>query len=214
MKSLTDEEISEFIAHDVEPYTIFVLLTNCQGTWPDTGLGGVLKRSYPAAYGRYKGHCAEKNGPDGHPTEALAGSCHIIPPISVDHVNRPVPPAYIACIFSSFGDGHRNWFNTDKPGRSSKALIRLQTADGFGELKKLLREMGLNRAQETSCSDEIESTSESPQKPNWTENGLNMKVCLYEQNGKDFQMQWKEVDGISQGGVFSDALSYRLPARL
>lgn len=47
------------------------------GSWPDTGLGGALKESYPAAYDRYKAICDEHNGPDGRPTDLLAGCCHV-----------------------------------------------------------------------------------------------------------------------------------------
>ncbi|KAI1212967.1 uncharacterized protein F4807DRAFT_457052 [Annulohypoxylon truncatum] len=202
MAPLTDEEISEFIVHEVKPTTILVLLTSCQGTWPDTGFGGVLKRSYPGAYGRYQALCAEHVDVDGRPNDDLAGSCHIIPPLSVDHVSKPVPPVYIACIFSSFGDGHRNWFDKSKPGRSPKALIRAQTANAFQQMRQQLREMVLYRAQEAGRLAVPEKIEEIPQKLDWKDTGKNVKVCLHKFNGKDFQMDWEEVETIIKNNFF------------
>ncbi|KAI1096433.1 hypothetical protein F5B19DRAFT_146734 [Rostrohypoxylon terebratum] len=76
MAPLTAEEITEFIKHKVDYDTVFVLLTSCQGSWPNTGLGGALKECFPAAYNQYKTLCAEHSDIDGRPTDILAGTCH------------------------------------------------------------------------------------------------------------------------------------------
>ncbi|KAI2469227.1 hypothetical protein F4781DRAFT_395065 [Annulohypoxylon bovei var. microspora] len=190
--------MSEFIVHEVKPTSIIVLLTSCQGKWPDTGWGAELKRSYPAAYDQYKVICGRHVDQNGLPTDYVLGTCHIIPPLPADYLDRPVPPVYIACVFCSFGDGHRNLFNTAKPGRSPKAVIRAQTDNAFCHLKQLVTEMGRSRAQEASRLAGAEMVDGRLQRLDWTEAGRNMEMCVHDQNGKDFQMEWEEIQPIIQ----------------
>ncbi|KAI0902275.1 hypothetical protein F4806DRAFT_446388 [Annulohypoxylon nitens] len=164
------------------------------GSWPDTGLGGALKESYPAAYDRYKTICDEHNGPDGLPTNILAGCCHVIYPISSDHLNRPFQRVYIACVFSSFGDGHRNWFNKSKPGRSPKEVVRNQTENAFQDMRNVFRKLALNFGRDAPRPEGATPLTEQQKQSLWDETGKNMLLCMDKNNGKDFQMEWKEVD--------------------
>ncbi|KAI1452271.1 hypothetical protein F4805DRAFT_462970 [Annulohypoxylon moriforme] len=187
--TLTEKEVTEFIEHDVKPFTIIVLLTNCQGEWRDTGFGTALKKSFPTAYGHYQAICTRNKDPDGHPLDVLKGTCYIIPPIDVDHIGRSVPAVYIACIFSSFGDGHHHPFGS-KPGPSPEEVVKDQTTNGFKEMRQQLNARGAEEAKRLAEANDIDGAQKMP---GWTETGKNMKICLHKDNGKDFHLEWEEV---------------------
>ncbi|KAI0145674.1 hypothetical protein F4776DRAFT_674455 [Hypoxylon sp. NC0597] len=173
-----------FTVRDIPPNAIFLVLTNCQGEWPNQGFGAFLRGHFPAAYGRYRAICQEHSSLSNQPKKDLVGTCQIIPPLSADIVGHSVPRVYIACLFVSFGDGHRNWFSPEKPGRDGKAKVLAQTDSALAHLKKLLIEEGKKHSEGTLYD------------TNWTESGKNMTMISEDNNAKDFQMNHKEVEAL------------------
>ncbi|OTA61936.1 hypothetical protein K449DRAFT_444875 [Hypoxylon sp. EC38] len=173
-----------FTVHDIPPNTILLVLTNCQGEWPSEGFGAFLRGHFPAAYGRYRAICQEHESLSNQPKKDLVGTCQIIPPLSVDIAERSVPRVYIACLFASFGDGHRNWFSLGKPGRDGKAKVLAQTDSALAHLKELLVEEGKRHSKGTLYDTK------------WTASGKNMLLITEDHNAKDFQLKHEEVEAL------------------
>ncbi|KAI1414658.1 hypothetical protein F5Y13DRAFT_187850 [Hypoxylon sp. FL1857] len=161
--------------------TILVVLTDCQGEWPAKGFGAFLQKTFPAAYARYRGICFEYSSLSKLPTSKLAGTCHIIPPMSADFKGTGVPCVYIACVFVSFGDGHRNWFSFSKPGRDRKSKVLAQTDSGLAHLRAQLVQKGKEHLPGTRPGTE------------WTMTGKNMVVARERENHKDYQLKDHEI---------------------
>ncbi|OTB08034.1 hypothetical protein M426DRAFT_8242 [Hypoxylon sp. CI-4A] len=158
--------------------TIFVIFTSCQGRWESSGFGGALRQAFPAAYERYRAHCRDPDNASLPPRRDRLGTCYIIPPQRSDYTNRPFPEGYVACLFVSYGDGHRNWLSFSKPGRDAKADVRANTDRALAELRRILGDMGL--------------WDQDVDRP-WRENGRKMILNSGLRNCKDFQMTWEEL---------------------
>ncbi|KAI0834965.1 hypothetical protein F5Y06DRAFT_300149 [Hypoxylon sp. FL0890] len=169
-----------FTVGDIQPNTILLILTNCQGEWLERGFGAFIRRNFPAAYDRYRAICQEYAAGE-LPTRDLVGTCQIIPPLSVDVVGQSVPPVYIACLFCSYGDGRHNWFSPKKPGRDGKAKVLAQTESAIVHFKQLL----IQKGREHSTGN-LHDTQ-------WTASGKNMMILSEDNNPKDFQLKHEEV---------------------
>ncbi|KAI1134186.1 hypothetical protein F5Y05DRAFT_417508 [Hypoxylon sp. FL0543] len=180
----TPEPARVFTMKEIPPNTIVIILTNCQGEWLEKGFGAFLKHKFPGAYGRYRAICDEyASGDHGTTTRDLVGTCQIIPPLSYDFIARSAPRVYIACLFSSYGNGRRNWFSL-KRGRDSKAKILAQTDSALAHLKELLKQKG----REHSTGNLFDT--------NWTATGKNMLVLAEDNNPKDFHLKCHEVEAL------------------
>lgn len=66
---------------------------NCKGSW-GAGIAATFKTRYPAAYERYKAHCAKFGA------TSLAGTAYIIQPADSNKFQH-----YVGCLFTSAGYG-------------------------------------------------------------------------------------------------------------
>ncbi|KAI1106308.1 hypothetical protein F4804DRAFT_348692 [Jackrogersella minutella] len=186
---------TEFDINDIPTNAVVVIFTSCQGTWPTKGLGAFLQQYFPAAYEQYRTHCSQYLDDNGLLTNALVGSCHLIHPQPNDYLNSGVPFIYIACLFSSTGDSHRNWLGKKK-GRDRKAKVLAQTDSAFAQLKEILTGNGLHTAAAAASHSAGERNAYGIVPTTYTyqtASGGNTKVFVGQENGKSFQLERKDV---------------------
>ncbi|KAI0383086.1 hypothetical protein F5Y04DRAFT_287636 [Hypomontagnella monticulosa] len=179
-----DLQFVNTMVDDLPAHAVFVLLTNCQGEWPNEGLGGYLQETYPLAYQQYRNLCMQHVDDYNRPNKDLLGVCHMIP---VKHNDTLI---YIACLFCSYGDGRRNWFLSSKPGRDGKAEIRSNTDIALVQLSQFM-------AEDCKCSPDL------PKPVVYSEmhNAENFQLRRYEieglvkRNFRDVVCTWNILDG-------------------
>ncbi|KAI0014067.1 hypothetical protein F4779DRAFT_612876 [Xylariaceae sp. FL0662B] len=179
--------------------TIIVLFTNCQGEWTnkETTLPGYLRKEFPNVYHRYRDLCQEHiQGDEPLPSEDLLCRCHLLEsrPWSVEAEERRI---FIACLFVSYGNGHRNFFS-NKPGRDGKTWVLLQIDAALARLKSTIQKEAALASREGATDKRIAGSAPKSLAygSGWTESGEETVIYSCRKNVSEFGTKAKQVEAL------------------